>query len=81
MILLTSAPVSARLGVPSTKKHAPRVGGLRRRGSNVRRERLYLLRIALIVFGLTPVFGIYSLVLLWPSGWAWGLGHTHYLIL
>jgi hypothetical protein len=40
-----------------------------------------LLRIALIVFGLTPVFGIYSLVLLWPSGWAWGLGHTHYLIL
>ena len=38
MILLTSAPVSARLGVPSTKKHAPRVGELRRRGSNVRRD-------------------------------------------
>ena len=43
--------------------------------------RLYWLRIALIVFGLIAVFGIYPLVLLWPSGWAWGHGHSHYLMM
>ncbi len=43
--------------------------------------RLYWLRIALIVFGLTAVFGIYPLTLLWPSGWTWGHGHSHYLMM
>jgi hypothetical protein len=43
--------------------------------------RLYWLRIALIVFGLTAMFGIYPLTLLWPSGWAWGHGHSHYLMM
>jgi len=43
--------------------------------------RLYWLRIALIVFGLIAVFGIYPLVLLWPSGWTWGHGHSHYLMM
>ena len=38
-----------------------------------------LLRIALIVVGLIFVFGIYVLGLVWPSGWIWGHGHSHYL--
>jgi hypothetical protein len=43
--------------------------------------RLYWLRIALIVFGLTAIFGIYPLTVLWPSGWSWGHGHSHYLMM
>jgi hypothetical protein len=35
-------------------------------------NRLLFLRIALIVIGLTFIFGIYTLGILWPSGWAWG---------
>src|SRR5690242_4638720 len=41
--------------------------------------RLKYLRIALVVFGL-GFLGIYPMTLLWPSGWAWGMGHaSHYL--
>jgi hypothetical protein len=44
-------------------------------------NRLLYLRIALIVFGLTFIFGIYPLGIFWPSGWAWGHGHSHYLMM
>jgi hypothetical protein len=44
-------------------------------------NRLLFLRIALVVFGLTFIFGIYSLGILWPSGWTWGQGHSHYLMM
>ena len=43
-------------------------------------NRLLYLRIALIIFGLTFIFGIYPLGIVWPSGWAWGQGHSHYLM-
>jgi hypothetical protein len=43
--------------------------------------RLFHLRIALIVFGLIFIFGIYPLGILWPSGWTWGQGHSHYLMM
>jgi hypothetical protein len=43
--------------------------------------RLYYLRIALIIFGLIFVFGLYPMTLVWPSGWAWGMGHSHYLMM
>ncbi|HKF10054.1 MAG TPA: DUF6632 domain-containing protein [Xanthobacteraceae bacterium] len=43
--------------------------------------RLLLFRIALIVVGLTFIFGIYTLGIVWPSGWAWGQGHSHYLMM
>jgi len=43
--------------------------------------RLLLLRTALIVIGLTFIFGIYTLVIMWPSGWTWGQGHSHYLMM
>jgi len=44
-------------------------------------NRLPYLRIALIVVGLTFIFGIYPLTILWPSGWVWGQGHSHYLMM
>jgi hypothetical protein len=44
-------------------------------------NRLLLLRIALIVVGLTFIFGIYTLGMVWPSGWTWGHGHSHYLMM
>jgi hypothetical protein len=44
-------------------------------------NRLLFLRIALIVFGLTFTLGIYPLGVVWPSGWAWGHGHSHYLMM
>ena len=44
-------------------------------------NRLLYLRIALIVFGLTFTLGIYPLGIVWPSGWAWGHGHSHYLMM
>ena len=43
--------------------------------------RLRYLRIALIVFGLIFTLAIYPLAILWPSGWTWGQGHSHYLMM
>jgi hypothetical protein len=44
-------------------------------------SRLLYLRIALIVIGLTFIFGVYPLSIVWPSGWTWGQGHSHYLMM
>jgi len=43
--------------------------------------RLRYLRVVLAVVGLIFVFGIYTLGLVWPSGWTWGHGHSHYLMM
>jgi hypothetical protein len=43
-------------------------------------RQLYL-RIALIVVGLIAIFGLYPLLILWPSGWSWGHGHSHYVMM
>ena len=43
--------------------------------------RLYYLRIALIVVGAISIFAVYPLIVLWPSGWAWGHGHSHYAMM
>src|SRR5215475_15494789 len=42
-------------------------------------NRMLALRVALIATGAIFIFGIYPLSLVWPSGWAWGHGHSHYL--
>jgi uncharacterized protein DUF6632 len=43
-------------------------------------ERTGYLRLALRLVGLIFVFGIYTLSIVWPSGWVWHTGHTsHYL--
>lgn len=41
-------------------------------------NRILFLRIVLIVVGLTFIFGIQTLAIVWPSGWSWGHGHSHY---
>ena len=33
--------------------------------------RIKYLRIALVIIGLILIFGIYPLMVLWPSGWRW----------
>ena len=42
-------------------------------------SRLLYLRIALVAVGLAFIFGVYAGSIVWPSGWAWGQGHSHYL--
>jgi uncharacterized protein DUF6632 len=40
---------------------------------------LRYLPIALRLVGLTFIVGIYMLIIVWPSGWSWHAGHSHYL--
>lgn len=42
---------------------------------------IFYLRIALIVIGLILLLTVYPLMILWPSGWAWGHGHSHYAMM
>ena len=44
-------------------------------------SRVRYLRAVLVVVGLVFIFGIYPLSAVWPSGWAWGHGHSHYLMM
>ena len=37
------------------------------------------LRAALVLVGLTLMFGIYTFVIVWPSGWSWHAGPSHHL--
>ena len=37
------------------------------------------LRYALPATGVIFILGIYTLTQVWPSGWSWGVGHSHYL--
>lgn len=37
------------------------------------------LRVALVIVGLIFIFGIYALGIVWPSGWVWNTGQSHYL--
>jgi hypothetical protein len=43
--------------------------------------RLLYLRVALIVIGLAFIFSFYPLSIVWSSGWTWGQGHSHYLMM
>ena len=42
-------------------------------------DRVKYLRVALLLVGLTFLFGIYPLTILWPSGWSWHEGQSDYL--
>ncbi len=44
----------------------------------VEADRTKYLRIALLLVGLIFIFGIYSLTIVWPSGWSWHTGHSDY---
>ncbi|ESS73451.1 hypothetical protein MGMO_20c00060 [Methyloglobulus morosus KoM1] len=37
-------------------------------------DRIQYLRIALIVVGLIFIFGLWTLTVIWPSGWSWHTG-------
>lgn len=41
-------------------------------------DRLKYLKIALILVGATFLVGIYPLMIVWPAGWTWHTGHSHY---
>ena len=41
--------------------------------------RIKYLQIALRIFGVVFIVGVYPLTVLWPSGWAWHAGQSHYL--
>ena len=58
----------------------PQFHPLASRVSNVAEpDRTRYLRIALRLVGLTFIIGIYTLVIVWPSGWSWHAGHSNYL--
>jgi hypothetical protein len=40
--------------------------------------RIAALRSALIATGVIFIVGIYTLSQIWPTGWSWGVGHSHY---
>ena len=40
-------------------------------------QRLRYLRVALVISGIA-CFAFYPLMLVWPSGWAWHVGHSEY---
>jgi hypothetical protein len=42
------------------------------------RHRLEALRVALLIVGAIAIAGLYPLMKLWPSGWAWHTGHSDY---
>ena len=42
-------------------------------------NRVKYLRVALVAVGIAFIGGIYSLVMIWPSGWAWHSGPSHSL--
>ena len=44
-------------------------------------QRLSYLRIVLLVVAAGFILGFYPLTILWPSGWTWGHGHSHYLMM
>ena len=41
-------------------------------------DRTRALRILLVVFGAAFIFGVYPLMLIWPSGWTWQPEHPAY---
>jgi FtsH-binding integral membrane protein len=40
--------------------------------------RIAALRYALMVTGVIFIGGIATLARVWPAGWSWGVGHSHY---
>jgi hypothetical protein len=42
-------------------------------------DRTKYLRTALLLVGLIFIVGIYTLIIVWPSGWSWHTGQSHHL--
>jgi hypothetical protein len=41
-------------------------------------NRIAALRYTLIAVGVTFILGLETLSIVWPSGWSWGVGHSHF---
>src|SRR5262250_2952189 len=41
-------------------------------------RRITLLKLTLRIVGVIFIVGIYSLMIVWPSGWKWHTGESHY---
>jgi hypothetical protein len=76
-MILTQAKMSEQV---FNHESQPQLEGSQGRNA-VGPARIKYLRIALQLVGVTFIFGIYTLTLLWPSGWSWHTGHhtPHYL--
>jgi hypothetical protein len=58
----------------------PQVHAVAPRGKDkAEADRIKYLRIALRLVGVTFIVGIYTLVVVWPSGWSWHAGHSYYV--
>jgi hypothetical protein len=42
-------------------------------------HRIEYLRVALRLVGVTFIVGIYTFIIVWPSGWSWHSGQSHHL--
>jgi Family of unknown function (DUF6632) len=74
MSLIQEKPME-RLLTREPQPHVP----ASRRGETALLARIKYLQIALRVVGLSFIFGIYLLTIVWPSGWSWHAGHSNYL--
>ena len=74
-------PVISGKPIEEVFAREPQVNPVASRVTNVAEPaRINYLRLALQLVGLIFIFGIYSLTIVWPSGWVWHTGHTsHYL--
>lgn len=44
-------------------------------------QQLRILKVALVLVGAIFIAGIYPLMIVWPSGWTWHTGHSHYPVM
>jgi hypothetical protein len=42
-------------------------------------NRIKYLRFALLLVGVIFIVGIYTFIIIWPSGWSWHTGHSYFL--
>jgi hypothetical protein len=63
--------------MPARDPQAPFVAANRNEITEAGRTRY--LRMALVLVGVIFLAGIYPLTIIWPSGWAWHTGQSHYL--
>ena len=74
-------PLTQEKPSEETFNREPQQPGGSQRKNIAEPARIKYLRIALQLVGVTFIFGIYTLTLVWQSGWSWHMGsHTpHYL--
>jgi hypothetical protein len=74
-------PVTQGKPIEEVLTRVPQFDPTASKGQNLAElDRIKYLRVALALVGLTFIAGIYTLTIVWPSGWSWHTGPTpHYL--